>query len=90
MFRFHRTVFYCFKITYSPYTLSNLSPFLLVPLLGYPLPPLHQVCERILDPPILAFRLYNTDTYIYVFPLALVLSVIKKKKHPQVHVTVTG
>ena len=31
--------------------LKTLS-FLLVPLLRYPLPPLHEVCERLLDPPV--------------------------------------
>ena len=42
-------------------------------------PTLNLVCERLLDPVLffsLLIYIYNTDTYIYVLPLPLVLSVI--------------
>jgi hypothetical protein len=51
----HRWGVYSVKVAHSPLTLSNLSPGILVPLLRYPLPPLHPVCARLLDPPVLAF-----------------------------------
>jgi hypothetical protein len=58
-------------------TLLNLSPFHLVPLLRYSLSPIHPVCEWSSDP--LVFQLF-TDTYIYVFPFTLTLSVLKQHK----------
>ena len=74
-------------IVHSHLTLSNLSSFLLVPLFGYPIPPIHPVCERILDPPVLSFSLYNcittTPIFTSVFPLVLVLSVIINIKTSQ-------
>jgi hypothetical protein len=79
----HRGVHETGGIAHSPLTPSTLSFFLLAPLLRDPLPPLHPVCERRLDPPV-AFRsssLQNTDNYIYVFPLGPALSVIINNKN---------
>ena len=56
-----------FTIALSPLTLSNLSPFVLVPLLRYPLPLFHPVYERILDPPVLTFSLFTTPTPVFMY-----------------------
>jgi hypothetical protein len=45
------------SLAHSPLTLSNLAYPIFFPLLGYPLPPLHLVCARLLDPPVMAFTL---------------------------------
>jgi hypothetical protein len=46
------------------------------PLLRDPLPPLHLVCARLLDPQVLSFSLsWHRPPYIYVFPWSLTLSI---------------
>ena len=74
--------------TYSPLTVTNLSPLILVPLLRYPLPPIHPVCERLLDPPVLAFCLSHRHPYSCI-PLSSLFicydqykNLKKKKQYP--------